>query len=129
MKDMKPISALTAGVLSAAIYGAGALLCVPAALFFLTSGSLHRLDADPIEGWVTLAVFAPLLSSAIGFMAGFFMASMCNLFVRQAPRPAAGVLVAMRPQSYGASAGQSPMLGFSEPSRASAGVGQRVING
>jgi hypothetical protein len=129
MKDIKPISALTAGVLSAAIYGGAALLCGPPALFFLTAGSLSRLDADPIDGWVTIAVFAPMLSSVIGFLAGFFMASLFNLFVRQAPRPAPGVIVAIRPQSYAASAGQSHISGFSDRSRAAVGAEHGVING
>jgi hypothetical protein len=123
MKDIKPISAVMVGMVLAAIYGGATLLCGPAALFFLTAGSLPRFDADPIDGWATVAVFAPFAGAAVGFLSGFFMASMFNLFARQTPKPAPATVVAIRPKGLAASAGQTTAAGF--PVRRQ----EQVING
>jgi hypothetical protein len=123
MKDIKPISAVMVGMALAAIYGGATLLCGPAALFFLTSGSLHRFDADPLDGWATVAVFAPFAGAVIGFLSGFFMASMFNLFARQTPQPAQDTVVTIWPKSRAASAGQTTVAGFS------VGGQEQVISG
>ena len=112
MKDMKPISAVMVGMALAAIYGGATLLCGPDALFFLTAGSLPRFDADPTDGWATIAVFAPLAGAAIGFLSGFFMASVFNLFVRQTSKRSPATVVTIRPKSRGAAAGQATVAGF-----------------
>ena len=129
MKEIKPISSLMVGIVSAAIYGGATLLCGPAILFLLTAGSVPRLDADPIDGWVTLGVFAPLLGSAIGFLAGFFMASIFNFFARQTHRPAPAVVVVIRRQRRGAAAGQSHIAAFPEACSTAVRAQENVMNG
>ena len=96
MRNIQPISALLVGTVSAAIYGGVTVLCGPPILFFLTAGSLPGLDADPIDGWVTLAVFAPLMSGAIGFFSGLFMASFWNFLVVQVLKPKPSVVAMSR---------------------------------
>lgn len=100
MRNMnaKPISVLLVGTICGAIYGGLAGLCAPPAVFFLTAGSATTLGSEAADGWATLALLAPLVSGALGFFAGLFMASMFNLFVRQLkPRPA---VVAIRSASH-----------------------------
>lgn len=121
MKDMKPISATIVGFVLAAIYGGAALLCGPAVLFFLTAGGVPRLDADPIDGWATVAVLAPVAAAVIGFLSGVFIASMFNLFARQVPEPVSARVVAIRSRSRAAAAG--------EPNRGGFSVQEQVING
>jgi hypothetical protein len=87
MRNAKPISALLVATVSAAIYGGSTMLVAPPALFFLATNSSAALNSEPMDGWATLAVFAPLAGGLLGFFAGLLMASLFNLFVKQVAKP------------------------------------------
>src|SRR5215471_8628628 len=85
MRSAKPINALMAATVSAITFGAFAILAAPllSFLFLLTKSSSATFGADAFDGWMGLAVLAPLASSALGFISGWLMASTFNLFVTQ----------------------------------------------
>jgi hypothetical protein len=92
MRSAKPISALMAATVSAITFAGFAVLVAPLLSFLvlLTKSSSATFGADAFDGWMGLAVLAPLAASALGFISGWLMASTFNLFVTQEikPRPA-----------------------------------------
>jgi hypothetical protein len=91
MRNTKPISVLTVALVSAAVYGGGAVVCVPTLsfLFALTkTGGPAVMDTASSDTWMTMAVLAPLFCALMGLISGTFMALMFNLFARQVqPKP------------------------------------------
>jgi hypothetical protein len=91
MRSIKPINVLTVALVSAAVYGGGAMVCVPilSFLFVLTTTAGPAVtDLSSSDTWMTIAVLAPLFCTLIGFILGTFMALLFNLFARQAqPKP------------------------------------------
>lgn len=85
MRSAKPINALMAATVSAMTFAGFTLLAAPllSFLFLLTKSSSATFGADTFDGWMGLAVLAPLASSALGFISGWLMASTFNLFVTQ----------------------------------------------
>jgi hypothetical protein len=89
MRDSRPISVPMVAIVSAAIYGGIAVLCVPALSFVFhlaTSDGGPAVTDTSLDTWMTMAVLAPVFCALLGFVSGMFMASMFNLFVRQTIR-------------------------------------------
>jgi len=89
MRSAKPINAIMAATVSAIIFGGFAVLGAPilSFLFLLTKSSSATFGADAFDGWMGLAVLAPLASGVLGFISGWLMASTFNLFVTQPIKP------------------------------------------
>jgi hypothetical protein len=93
MRDSRPISVSMAAIVAAAAFGGMAVLCIPGLSFLFQLIHLAANDSGPAIGgtassdtWMTVAVLAPLFCAVLGLVSGTFMASMFNLFVRQAVR-------------------------------------------
>jgi len=90
MRNSQPVSVLLVAFVSAAVHGLGAVLFVPVLSFlFLVFGSLPAQLGSIVgatDRGMTLAVIAPFCCAALGFVAGAFMASLFNMFVKERPR-------------------------------------------
>jgi hypothetical protein len=85
MRFAQPINAKMVALVSAGLHAGLAVLFVPVLsfVFLLVTGGSASTETGSSDKWMTLAVIAPLACGILGLFAGFFMASLFNLFVRQ----------------------------------------------
>jgi hypothetical protein len=99
-----PINVLFAAMVSAAIYGAVAAVCIPAISFFVLASTSGPGDPTTERGMI-VAVIAPAFCAALGFILGALMATVANLVVAPAqPRVVAKEQRERAAEAYSASA-------------------------
>ena len=102
VKTTGPINVLFAAMVSAAIYGAVAAVCIPMISFFVLASTSGPGDLMTERGMV-IAVIAPALCALLGFMLGAGMATVANLVAAPA-RPRVVEEPQQAAQAYSASA-------------------------
>jgi len=104
MSKPQPISVSVVALTCAALHGVVAIVVAPILAMILCSSALGRVEGGlTLEKIMLLAVAAPVLSAAFGFVAGALMAAAHNVFAQEQRR--ATILVREAPEVQGASVG------------------------